>query len=269
MTDLAAADPTLVYIGGYGHSGSTLLEYLLTGCADLVACGEVHAANGAPSTRKCTCGSTVAQCPVWNFVADPSLDVARWSHAALEARLLDQVLGSHAGIVDSSKTAWGHAFAPFRQRNVSALHLVHIVRDPRAVCWSLLMKDRRTETRSNDAVVAVRTVLGWLYANLACELFARRYPTQYLRIRYEDLAADPVAMMPSVLQATLPSAQWNANNVGKLENRHQLYGNRMRRRSLQVDTIEVDDKWKTDLPRRIRRSIEVISWFLRARYGYS
>ena len=31
----------LVYIGGYGHSGSTLLEYLLAASPEAVACGEV------------------------------------------------------------------------------------------------------------------------------------------------------------------------------------------------------------------------------------
>ena len=31
----------LVYIGGYGHSGSTLLEYLLAASAEVIACGEV------------------------------------------------------------------------------------------------------------------------------------------------------------------------------------------------------------------------------------
>jgi hypothetical protein len=31
----------LVYIGGYGHSGSTLLEYLLAASPKVIACGEV------------------------------------------------------------------------------------------------------------------------------------------------------------------------------------------------------------------------------------
>jgi len=32
--------PRLIYIGGYGHSGSTLLEYLLAASPEVVACGE-------------------------------------------------------------------------------------------------------------------------------------------------------------------------------------------------------------------------------------
>ena len=33
--------PRVIYIGGYGHSGSTLLESLLTASPDVIGCGEV------------------------------------------------------------------------------------------------------------------------------------------------------------------------------------------------------------------------------------
>jgi hypothetical protein len=32
--------PQLVYIGGYGRSGSTLLETLMAASPDVIACGE-------------------------------------------------------------------------------------------------------------------------------------------------------------------------------------------------------------------------------------
>ena len=40
----------LVYIGGYGQSGSTLFEYLMTANPDAVACGEI--VNGWERARK-------------------------------------------------------------------------------------------------------------------------------------------------------------------------------------------------------------------------
>ena len=45
VPSLRAALAKLVYIGGYGRSGSTLLEYLLTTSPEVVACGEVGAAS--------------------------------------------------------------------------------------------------------------------------------------------------------------------------------------------------------------------------------
>ena len=47
----------LVYIGGYGHSGSTLLEYLLAASPEVIACGEVASVLREGGRKaKCTCG---------------------------------------------------------------------------------------------------------------------------------------------------------------------------------------------------------------------
>jgi hypothetical protein len=60
----------LIYIGGYGHSGSTLLEYLLAASPEIVACGEVSSVlHQRGRKEKCTCGKPAAACPVWGPVA--------------------------------------------------------------------------------------------------------------------------------------------------------------------------------------------------------
>jgi len=54
----------LVYIGGYGHSGSTLLEYLMTGCKQVIACGEViNARLKRASAKTCSCRPTDRPAP--------------------------------------------------------------------------------------------------------------------------------------------------------------------------------------------------------------
>jgi len=261
----------LVYIGGYGHSGSTLLEYLMTGCPDLVGCGEVvNARRGEASARTCSCGQPTAQCPVWRFISDPALEMTHWSHGALDMRLLDQVAANYAAMVDSTKTAWRAAAAPFALRHKLSqdFRLVHIVRDPRAVCWSLLKRARRVGAQSNDIPLSIKTTLGWCYANSACELFGRIYPDNYARIRYEDLATDPCAVMISLMRTVLPWAQWDYNAIGSQDNRHQLYANRMRSQELPLESIKLDNEWQTEMPRKLRRLVELLSWPLCARYGY-
>ena len=61
----------LVYIGGFGQSGSTLLESLLTANPQVVACGEI--ANGFEGRTgrelKCSCGELAKDCPVWGAFA--------------------------------------------------------------------------------------------------------------------------------------------------------------------------------------------------------
>lgn len=260
----------LIYIGGYGHSGSTLLEYLVTGCPDIVGCGEVKSAMRADaSARTCSCGQPTADCPVWHFLADGFLDKSQWSHVALDARLLERVGTTYAAVVDSSKTAWRSAPMPFRLRRALGqdFQLVHIVRDPRAVCWSLLQRERRIGAQSNDMLLAIKTIVGWRSANLACDLFGRKFPDQYVRVRYEDLAAHPMEVITSLVAQILPSSRWDFDAVGTQGNRHQLYANRMRSRSLQLERIKVDDRWRNEMPLRLQRLAGLLSWPLPGRYG--
>ena len=64
----------LVYIGGSGHSGSTLLDLLLGGHSMISALGEVHriylCANRQAKVHWCYCGKHVLQCPMWLSVAE-------------------------------------------------------------------------------------------------------------------------------------------------------------------------------------------------------
>jgi hypothetical protein len=107
----------LVYIGGYGHSGSTLLEYLMTANPEVIACGEiVNARRDWQKTRKCSCGQSAESCPVWGPLFNESVKAVRRNHTALVLALLHQVADHYAIIVDSSKTAWSHALAPFKLR---------------------------------------------------------------------------------------------------------------------------------------------------------
>src|SRR5665648_533912 len=175
----------LVYIGGYGHSGTTLLEYMLSASPLVLSCGEVVTHLKQNQDKICSCGNSIAQCPVW-YPFYPNSDHLRMlSHVDLTVALLNNAKG-YSAVVDSSKTAWSSFLAPFRMHRVLGhdLLLVHVVRDPRAVCWSTMRKLRGLAR----AIRCLRTVLGWIYANLSCELFGKIRPTRYVRVSYEDLA---------------------------------------------------------------------------------
>ena len=61
----------LVYIGGFGQSGTTLFEYLLTANPDVVACGEIANGFEGRSGRElmCSCGKLTGDCPIWGVFA--------------------------------------------------------------------------------------------------------------------------------------------------------------------------------------------------------
>ena len=262
----------LVYIGGYGHSGSTLLEYLLTASPDLIACGEVasvlrdHWRNG-----KCTCKRRVKDCPVWAPVFSLSETLPGMTHEDLTRFLVGEDGGAHAGLIDSSKTAWRSLASPFRlgRRLGDDFLLLHVVRDPRAASWAAVKKAGRRGQQPRGLVRCLFAALGWTVANLACEAFAWRHPERYLRLTYEDLARSPRKTMDGLLAKLLPGAAWRPEQLGAHDNRHQLYGNRMRSGSLSLAEVKEDVAWTRDMPGAHRGLVSLLTAPLRWRYGYA
>jgi len=258
----------LVYIGGYGHSGSTLLEYLLTRSSDLLACGEVVGTVRKRKKRKCTCGQKPEACPVWRF-----LPAQRRTHAQIVAMLIQSFGDRYSAIVDSSKTAWGSLSSPFRLRRMldGEFFLIHLTRQPAGVCWSLVkrkrIKDKSNRRLYSDMLLCGWTVLGWSFANLSCELFGMMYPNQYVHLRYEDLVHAPISEVEGLLAKIVSKSRRSGTNDA-CDNRHQLYGNGVRYHPPAIENVREDLRWKTEMPRRYFRMVSCLSFPLRLRYGY-
>ena len=256
----------LVYIGGYGHSGSTLLAYLMTANPQVVVCGDVAGVRRAETKlRKCSCGQLAQSCPVWGPVLGRGI-----GHAELDLALLKHVSNAYRILVDSSKTAWMTAAMPFKLKRKlgSDFRLIHIIRDPRAVGWSIIKRSKRRDEGRDGTLLCIETAAGWLFANLACELFRTLYPDQYRRVRYEDLVHEPAEVLPPLLPKTRPKGQWRFEDIGAGGNRHQLFGNRMRRKSLSITDIKNDDTWRREMPNAQRKVVAALTWPLIRIYDY-
>jgi hypothetical protein len=261
----------LIYIGGYGHSGSTLLEYLLTGCPELLACGEVASVvRDRLKKQQCTCGRRSEACPIWSQALSSGTPLSAKTHEALTLALLARAGKRYDLMVDSTKTALGHALAPFRLRRALGedFLLVHLVRDPEAVAWSAIKKTERRNMTVNRPLYCARVALAWSAANLACESFGLFHPKQYLRLRYEDLVAAPRETLERIFQRVLRSAKWHPETLGVTDNRHQLYGNRMRGKPLALEDVKQDRAWESEMPASYRGLVSPLSALLRWRYGY-
>jgi hypothetical protein len=57
--------------------------------------------------------------------------------------------------------------------------------------------------------------------------------------------------------------------LGVTDNRHQLYGNRMRGRPLMLADVKQDRAWEAEMPASYRSMVSPLSVLLRRRYGYS
>jgi len=194
-----------------------------------------------------------------------------WTHRSLSLTLFEQVSDAFAVMTDSSKTAWRSAKAPFALRRELEMNfqLVHVVRDPSGVSWSIIQKATRGGSSFNNKVLTCFvSAAGWWFANLACEIFGWLYPDQYTLMRYEDLARSPRAALGHLFtKLSLDPASGLAETT-VTGNRHQLFGNRMRHRPLAFSGVREDARWKVEMPTFHQLFVAFMTWPLRSKYGY-
>ncbi|WP_336921895.1 sulfotransferase [Aquipuribacter sp. SD81] len=186
--------PTVLMLGGFGRSGSTLLERMLGDVPGVVAVGEVlHLwERGVRDDERCGCGEPFSRCPFWREVGQRALggwpaspseadavvidryDVVRNRHLpglvtgllrrrrrAAARRLLDRHLALYRAVSAGSgaglvvDSSKHPAFAYLLRRSELDLRCLVVARDPRGVAWSWQKTVGRPEvTSSREGVSA-------------------------------------------------------------------------------------------------------------------
>lgn len=170
----------VIFVGGAGHSGTTLLGLVLGAHPSVFYAGEanksVHLGNEGTKARKRTCKVCGESCRVWS---------------GLEARMrevdLYEALSERTGrsvIADSTKSiAWIDAQSTMLRSAGARTDLVFLGRDGRAVVASGLRKRPETSVQEHAS--------DWVAQIEATEALASRFPGTVTRVRYEALATDP------------------------------------------------------------------------------
>ena len=231
---------TVVYLGGFGRSGSTLVERMLGSADAWVNVGELVdlARSVAPADELCGCGEPFSRCPVWTQVGevafkgwtDDVLDRLRWlqraaarqrhlpglmdsrrtpSNALLDLRTaytriyraVAEVTGSDV-VVDASKgPALGQALAGAPGID---LRMLNLIRDPRAVAWSWNRRVDRPHATSGAQemwrIPAHRSAAQWSALQVEMMMIHRIAGTRSARLLYEDFVADPVGSLVEVTE---------------------------------------------------------------------
>ncbi len=290
----------VLFIGGYGRSGSTLLDRVLGGIDGLCSAGELRHVfrEGYVENRLCGCGAPFRECPFWRevtarafggierFDAGAALRlqrrVDRWWRAVSLARrsrwgpgrseleayrsILRRLYGAIAGvsgarvIVDSSKDV-SHGYA---LRGVGApidLHVLHLVRDSRAVAHSW----QRTKFNPGsgddmDRYGLVRTSAEWTAINALTALHAS-LGTPYRRLRYDEFVADPARAVAAILEFVgEPPAHTriSGRRTVDLGEDHTVAGNPIRFRRGEVE-VRRDDEWRTRMPAASRALVTALT----------
>lgn len=134
--------------------------------------------------------------------------------------------------VDASKE---RLRARYLQRYVDPeLRVIHLVRDPRGVVESTI---RRGRLNISAAEVARR----WARTNAAIVRSMSRIPrAQRMVVRYEDLCADPQAVMRRLFAFSSVDPSVDVTNL--VAGEQHLLGNSMRLGT--VDAIRLDERWR-------------------------
>lgn len=291
----------VVYIAGYGRSGSTLLDTMLGNHAGAFGAGELTGLFESPKEGTlCSCGQAVVECDFWRsaferiFNRFPSLDME--SASALTRRneallgtsksrdayrdlweTVFETLSTLSGrrtVIDSSKTSRlsYHRLALLAQGSGALqIKVIHLTRDPRAVMWSSLRgSNRRLEAGSAKSGLTgmYRGLAGWLFANTAFERTHRRCSLDVLRFRYEDLINRPEEAFQVVgdfIGLELAPVLEKVRGQEELAAGHAAGGNRMRRESRII--FKPDLEWRENLP-RLGHISSLAAWPWMRRYGY-
>jgi hypothetical protein len=191
-------------------------------------------------------------------------DLARLYHA------VESVSGARV-VVDSSKFP-SHLFALLQVPDLD-IQVVHIVRDPRAVAYSWQRDKPDPDAPGGGRMPRLppaATAAYWSAWNVATERLAHTGRLPYLRLRYEDLVADPAARVGEVLAlAGLPDVPVPLTGCGEAELgvSHQVSGNPVRFAQGAI-AIRPDDEWSRVMARRDQLLVNAMTAPVRLRYGY-
>lgn len=223
----------VLYIAGYGRSGSTVLDVMLGNHPEIVSVGELAylVEDWNDPERPCACGRSYRHCDFWQHLADDvSLsedmqDVIRriekrsrtlpvlWGGVTPEERekyrAFQQQLFSYIRerseksiVLDSSKSARNTALRFYALSELADLevYVIHLIRDGRATMESHVRKGSNWALegyRRPKRLPGLRAALGWTLANAWSVGLAKRYlsPDRHIRVHFEELTSRPASVL--------------------------------------------------------------------------
>jgi len=283
------SDPSCapVFIVGCGRSGTTLLRLILNRHRDLAIFGEsgmffrrrkyAYLAKPRALRRFVKDWETVISqhSPHLGLVSsEPVMAALRQSASYAEATSL--VMRAFAAA--EKKQVWGEKTPAhvMRLKDIFAAYpnarVIHMTRDPRATVASAItaLGDNRF-----TAVNVYRAARYWLRCEMQIERFAAAKPDRIMRVRYEDLVAEPetvvrdlcrflgVPYAPDMLDVAASARQYAPKTEagGQIVPIHQGL-----LRDVNRDAVE---KWRTVLSSDMQAVVERVTAALMAMRGYS
>lgn len=305
-TDMTAEPVKLIYVAGYGRSGTTLLDIALGEHPVIMGAGEITtlARHVWVNSEYCACGASVRECPSWNRIVSRWsqgeledfvdahrrnqerteglfssgrwmgrwLNPGRWQDHARQTLKLLRIIRAVSGrciLVDSSKLP-GRGFTLAAIPGID-LHVIHVVRDGRGVAWSQAKGHARSVKdgvqRELKPKLLLHSALRWSMVNIAAEILCKRVgPGRSLRVRYEDFVENPRDTIARILALVGEQSHLAGTQAAPFSPQHQVAGSRHRMQKSLL--LRGDDKWTREMPPYKQAFVTLMCAPLLHRYGY-
>jgi hypothetical protein len=299
----------LLAIAGSGRSGSTILGRTLAQVHGWIYCGELRLGFLAlAANRLCGCGMPAQACPFWRAVIEHAFgtfyqpvleraaalsnrvalnrhailhlcplrssrfrnEVAEYASIASKIYLSMQAVSRAEVIIDSSKMP-GYYLA-MRDSEALDMHVIHLVRDSRAVAFSNRRKNLapgnpnaiRYMPVQDPALVAIAWNLKNAFVHMAMSTAGKS-----ILLRYEDFIAAPLRHIEAVIEMVGSKQRPPEIRDGTIEigTDHSLAGNPIRFDRGLV-RLRVDDEWRAAMQRRHQALVTTLTWPMLMAYGY-
>jgi hypothetical protein len=221
----------VLFIMGWGRSGSTILDNVLNQLDGFVSVGELHYLweRAIAKGHRCGCRNQVGDCELWSRVLEHEHDgtplgeispqqVAAWQQDAVRMKHFRDLLGrdgipSGKASLDAYARLMGTLYTSLAQEAGASVvvdsskrpsdgallrlidgvepYYVQLVRDPRAVAYSWSRKKKGYD-RNMRQLGRFYSAVRWMNRNWAAERLRRKVgPEHSMLVRYEDFTADP------------------------------------------------------------------------------
>lgn len=296
----------VLYISGWGRSGSTILARILGQIDGFFHGGELRTiwVDGLKPNGVCGCGVLVRDCPVWNQVFDKAFggidkinpqEITRLQRS-IEPRTQEVLLSQ---FIPNSRSQLKSRLASYHQileklyssiQEVTGcraivddsnhpgyaytlsmmpgieLYIIHLIRDPRATAYSWSQRQKK-----GLGTYSIRdNSLGWDMRNIVTESLANKVPGKYFRLFYEDFAARPKEVIQKIIRMLNEEPErlpFLSENEVELGISHSVFGN-PNRSDRGAIKIKLDDEWKRKIDKGDRRTVTALTFPLLIKYGY-
>lgn len=242
----------VTYILGLGHSGSTILDILLSHHSDVLGLGEtvgvLHNKNTSEEQTKelCSCSEPMTRCPFWSAYyakVQPNDDDTKKYHALLET----STTFARGHVVDSSKKIeYLPLLKKLHDEGVITLRVLFLLKDARAWSVSMQKRDTRINTRPKSSLYYQYI---WYKKNKEMLHVLESEGIEYMEVKYKELCMHTEEMVQKMCTFMhLDPQKFSLDNTPES---HVAFGNRAKKQEGRLEVV-YDDAWKSQrIPRLV------------------